>query len=85
MDKDQVKGAAKEVVGKVQKKTGELANDRTMQAKGQVGASLDAHRTAAAFIAGIQGGVTVLRSTGSTAHLESILAILISYLRDSAR
>ena len=58
---------------------------RTMQAKGQVGASLDAHRTAAAFIAGIQGGVTVLRSTGSTAHLESILAILISYLRDSAR
>jgi AcrR family transcriptional regulator len=57
---------------------------RTMQAEGQVGAHLDARRTAGAFIAGIQGGVTVLRATGSTEHLESILAILIAYLRDSA-
>lgn len=57
---------------------------RTMQDKGQVGAQIDARRTASAFIAGIQGGVTVLRSTGSTDHLEAILAILIAYLRDSA-
>lgn len=58
---------------------------RTMQAKGQVAADLDARRTAGAFIAGIQGGVTVLRATGSTEHLEAILAILIAALRDSVR
>jgi AcrR family transcriptional regulator len=57
---------------------------RTMQATGQVGAHLDPRRTAGAFIAGIQGGVTVLRTTGRTDHLEAILAILIGYLRDSA-
>ena len=57
---------------------------RTMQATGQVGAHLDPRRTAGAFIAGIQGGVTVLRTTGRTDHLEAILTILIDYLRDSA-
>lgn len=56
---------------------------RTMQAKGQVGVHLDPRRTASAFIAGIQGGVTVLRATGNTDHLEAILSILIGYLRDS--
>jgi uncharacterized protein YjbJ (UPF0337 family) len=34
MDKDQIKGAAKEAAGKVQKKTGEALDDRSMQAKG---------------------------------------------------
>src|SRR5256885_6554286 len=34
MDKHQVKGAAKEVAGKVQKKTGQAIDDRSMQAKG---------------------------------------------------
>ncbi|HEX6362956.1 MAG TPA: CsbD family protein [Albitalea sp.] len=34
MDKHHVKGAAKEVAGKVQKKTGDLLDDPSMEAKG---------------------------------------------------
>ncbi|HEX5631770.1 MAG TPA: CsbD family protein [Gemmatimonadales bacterium] len=34
MDKQHVKGAAKEVAGKVQKKTGDLLDDHSMEAKG---------------------------------------------------
>ena len=52
-----------------------------MQAAGLVRESLDADRVAAAFIAGIQGGVQVLRSTGSTRHLEATIDTLIDYLR----
>ncbi|GAB3914218.1 TetR family transcriptional regulator [Microlunatus endophyticus] len=59
------------------------AGIRTMQAKGAVGPGINARRMAAAFVAGIQGGVVVLRTTGSTDHLESILAVLISHLRNS--
>ncbi|MBB5627467.1 TetR/AcrR family transcriptional regulator [Sphaerisporangium krabiense] len=53
----------------------------TMQEHGEVTPNLDAHRTAAAFIAGIQGGVSVLRSTGDTSHLEAILDLLLTHLR----
>jgi hypothetical protein len=52
-----------------------------MQAAGLVRPELDADRVAAAFIAGIQGGVQVLRSTGSTWHLEATLDALIDHLR----
>lgn len=52
-----------------------------MQAAGRVRTTLDADRTAAAFVAGIQGGVQVLRSTGSVATLEATLDVLIDYLR----
>lgn len=52
-----------------------------MQAAGKVRPSLDPDRTANAFIAGIQGGVQLLRSTGSTAALEATLDTLIDYLR----
>jgi AcrR family transcriptional regulator len=52
-----------------------------MQAAGLVRRELDPDRTAAAFVAGIQGGVQVLRSTGSTLHLEATLDALIDYLR----
>ncbi len=34
MDKHQVKGAAKEVAGKIEKNTGKAIDDRSMQAKG---------------------------------------------------
>lgn len=54
-----------------------------MQAAGLVRAGLDADRVAASFIAGIQGGVTVLRSTGSARHLEAAMDTLIDYLRGS--
>ena len=53
----------------------------SMQADGLVRAGVDADRAAAAFIAGIQGGVQVLRSTGSMEHLEAVLDLLIDHLR----
>lgn len=52
-----------------------------MQAAGFVRASLDADRIATAFIAGIQGGVQVLRSTGSVEHLEAALDTLVDHLK----
>jgi AcrR family transcriptional regulator len=52
-----------------------------MQERGQVDAGLDAARTAAAIIAAIQGGVTILMSTGSCAHLEAALDTALAYLR----
>lgn len=52
-----------------------------MQADGLVRDGLDADRVASAFIAGIQGGVQVLRSTGSIDHLEAVLDTLIDHLR----
>lgn len=55
----------------------------TMQDLGQVDQHLDAERTAAAFLAGIQGGVVILRSTASTTHLEAVLELLVDHLRTS--
>ncbi|MFD4636834.1 TetR/AcrR family transcriptional regulator [Lentzea sp. NPDC058436] len=52
-----------------------------MQDAGLVRETLDADRVAAAFIAGIQGGVLVLMSTGSVTHLEASLDTLIAHLR----
>jgi AcrR family transcriptional regulator len=53
----------------------------TMQAKGAVDPALDADRASAALIAGIQGGVQMLRSTGSAAHLEAVVDLLLEHLR----
>ena len=53
----------------------------TMQGKGAVSVDLDADRIAGAFVAGIQGGVQVLRATGSTDQLESLIDLLVDYLR----
>ncbi|WP_093270882.1 TetR/AcrR family transcriptional regulator [Saccharopolyspora shandongensis] len=52
-----------------------------MQEVGQVSRHLDAERTAGALIAAIQGGVTILMSTGSAEHLESALDLCLDYLR----
>jgi|SRR5579859_782489 len=52
-----------------------------MQRSGKVRTSVDPERTADAFVAGIQGGVQVLRSTGSIETLSSTLDLLIEYLR----
>ncbi|WP_026343019.1 TetR/AcrR family transcriptional regulator [Nocardia sp. BMG111209] len=52
-----------------------------MQDSGQVRAGLDPDRVASAFVAGIQGGVQVLRSTGEIGHLEAALDTLIEHLR----
>ncbi|MER5949684.1 helix-turn-helix domain-containing protein [Streptomyces sp. NPDC001904] len=54
---------------------------RAVQAGGLVRASLDADRTAGALLAGIQGGVTIMMSTGDSAHLRAALDTGIAYLR----
>ncbi|MET7930599.1 TetR/AcrR family transcriptional regulator [Streptomyces sp. NPDC055059] len=53
---------------------------RCMQGSGRMDPALDADRTAAALIAAVQGGVTVLMATGSTAHLEAVLDTTLELL-----
>lgn len=53
-----------------------------MQKSGQVAPGLDAGRTAAAIIAALQGGVTILMSTGSSEHLEAALDTALLFLHD---
>jgi AcrR family transcriptional regulator len=55
-----------------------------MQESGLVSTSLDADQLSAAFLAGIQGGVVILRSTGTTSFLEASLDTLLSHLRSEA-
>jgi AcrR family transcriptional regulator len=50
------------------------------QAAGEANPALDAGRTAAAVIAAIQGGVTVLLSTGSAENLEAGLGLCLDHL-----
>jgi hypothetical protein len=52
-----------------------------MQADGLIDRGIDAGQHAAALIAGIQGGVQVLRSTGAGRHLEAALDLGIDRLR----
>ncbi|MFD5081925.1 TetR/AcrR family transcriptional regulator [Kitasatospora sp. NPDC058406] len=64
----------------------QLANGiRHMQSRGGIAPGLDADREAAALLAGIQGGVLILMTTGSSAHLEAALDSGIAHLRASAR
>ncbi|MEU6845935.1 TetR/AcrR family transcriptional regulator [Streptomyces sp. NPDC046716] len=55
---------------------------RAVQAGGLVRASLDVDRTAGALLAGIQGGVTIMMSTGDSTHLRAALDTGIAYLRE---
>ncbi|MFC5747433.1 TetR/AcrR family transcriptional regulator [Actinomadura rugatobispora] len=57
------------------------AGVRHMQSAGEVSRTLPPDRTAAALLAGIQGGVVIQMSTGSTAHLEAALDAGLAYLR----
>jgi len=52
-----------------------------MQAAGEVSGDLDAPRTASAILAGIQGGVIMMLSTGSLAPLEAALDLALGHLR----
>ncbi len=63
----------------------EIANGvRDMQRQSKVVGRLDADRTAAALLAGIQGGVGVLMATGDIGYLEAALDVGIDSLRSSA-
>ena len=55
-----------------------------MQRQGKVVGRLDADRTAAALLAGIQGGVGVLLATGDIGYLEAALDVGIDSLRSTA-
>jgi hypothetical protein len=52
-----------------------------MQATGDVDPMLDAGAAAAALLAGLQSGVSLLLATGSTTHLEAALDVALSHLR----
>ncbi|QCX81442.1 putative DNA-binding transcriptional regulator [Streptomyces sp. YIM 121038] len=54
---------------------------RALRAKGLVPPSLDVDREAAALLAGIQGGVTIMMSTGDSTHLKAALDNGIAHLR----
>lgn len=58
---------------------------RDMQEAGEIDHGLDADRTAAALVAAVQGGVTILMATGGIAHLEAALDTTLTLLRDGAR
>lgn len=57
------------------------AGVRAMQDQGKVAAGIDAERTAAALLAGIQGGVGILLATGDLGYLEAALDLGIDALR----
>lgn len=57
------------------------AGVRIMQRQGKVAESIDASRAAAALLAGIQGGVSVLLNTGDLSYLEAALDVGIAGLR----
>ncbi|QQQ79577.1 TetR/AcrR family transcriptional regulator [Saccharothrix sp. 6-C] len=53
-----------------------------MRDSGRISPRVDPRRTAGAVIAAIQGGVTILLSTGSAEHLEAALDLCLDHLRD---
>jgi hypothetical protein len=74
--------AARAVTGRlIERWQGDLqAGIAVMQQLGRISADLDAARTAAAIVAAIQGGVTILMSTGSSQHLEAALDTMLLFL-----
>jgi hypothetical protein len=52
-----------------------------MQQQGKMTESVDPARAAAALLAGIQGGVSVLLNTGDIGYLEAALDVGIANLR----
>ncbi|CAL9634739.1 TetR/AcrR family transcriptional regulator [Streptomyces sp. enrichment culture] len=60
------------------------AGVQAMQEAGEIDRRLDADRTAAALVAAVQGGVTILMATGGITHLEAALDTTLSLLRAGA-
>ena len=62
----------------------ELADGiRDMQNQGKISARLDAEKSSAALLAGIQGGVGILLATGDLSYLEHALDVGIEALRSA--
>jgi hypothetical protein len=72
-----------ELMGEWQAKI--AAGITSMQTTGEIAADLDATRTAAAILAGIQGGVVMLMSTGDLTPLEAALDLSIEHLRSHSQ
>lgn len=53
---------------------------RALQCNGLTSPTLDPDRAAAALLAGIQGGVTMMMSTGDSTHLRAALDVGIENL-----
>ncbi|WP_242882362.1 TetR/AcrR family transcriptional regulator [Actinomadura litoris] len=60
---------------------GIAAGIRALQAAGELPPDTDVERRAAAILAGIQGGVTILQSTGRSTHLRAALDQALADLR----
>ncbi len=78
--------AARAVTGRlIERWQGDLkAGIDVMQQRDLISPDLDPARTAAAIVAAIQGGVTILMSTGSSQHLEAALDTMLTFLRGQA-
>jgi AcrR family transcriptional regulator len=76
---------AREVVAElVSAWQGEIASGvRHMQRSGEFDERIDPEEAAAALLAGIQGGVLIMMSTGRSTHLEAALDVGIAALRRS--
>jgi AcrR family transcriptional regulator len=61
------------------------AGIRHMQDAGEIDDGLNAEQAAAGVLAGVQGGVLMMLSTGRTTHLEAALDMGIGYLRQHVR
>jgi len=55
---------------------------RQMQDRGKIDPHLEADHAAAAMLAGIQGGVLIMLSTGRLTNLEAALDVSIRHLRN---
>lgn len=53
----------------------------SMKRNGLINSTVDAESAASAIVAGVQGGVVVMWSTGNTDHLEAVLDLLFDSLR----
>lgn len=80
---DASRAVAGELLGRWQRQL--AAGIRHMQGSGEIAPVLDADREAAALLAGIQGGVLILMTTGGSTHLEAAIDLGIAHLRGSAR
>jgi AcrR family transcriptional regulator len=78
-------GARAMVIELMRKWQASLASGiRALQSSGHVSTSLDVDETAAALLAGIQGGVTIMLSTGDSAHLRAAIDWGIMRLREAS-
>ncbi|MGH3581697.1 MAG: TetR/AcrR family transcriptional regulator [Mycobacterium sp.] len=57
---------------------------RDMQTQGKISARVDARKSSAALLAGIQGGVGILLATGDLSYLEHALDVGIETLRSAS-